>query len=441
MAVINFPLNPGYTERWAMVKEKGWFLNYVKWAMFVPDTDNYEACSIKGGYWGKIHVINSNGQDYVKGEPFIEFCMPIVEKDPPDTAMIMANGTIRVMRETEVGWQGLVKQLVEAILRSIGVFAMIGTVAGIQPMADMFTNVAKKFGTTVAGLQTLLENTFETYQKAAAWIDHYVNVDLMERLNTIGRSLVPEYDLFWREQENMLASASSRIFGNTATVSTYVHIAEMMYMDIALASYEDPDTARYEAAKHGAQVTKNIRLKLNYYERNPSALWGDIMRETFGEGNPYLDPERKKGGLAIIEQLNKMATVLEKTDKTLDRLGAYAVDFDKVNLGNMSTDIGKFIQWAGDELEETFGDFKRTVQKEYKEQKTAVDKLNKDREDEKDRRERSFIISSDPESLKPEERTIQSNHFLKTFDYAVPGLNTPGDFVPFDIEDMFNGTE
>jgi len=176
--------------------------------------------------------------------------------------------------------------------------------------------------------------------------------------------------------------------------------------------------------------------KLTIYERQPNQVWADIMSYTYGEKNPYLDPNREAFGSDFIGQLKGVLDKVNMMNEKLDKLGLYSADLDKLNLGSLKDDIqGVRAVWN----EHYDGQIKpafRVINGMYKEQQDHIVNMQKERNKEAVSRERSFIFSKSPEELTETEKNIQSKQFMDVLHVSLPSLSSRFDFSTLDIKDF-----
>ena len=167
-------------------------------------------------------------------------------------------------------------------------------------------------------------------------------------------------------------------------------------------------------------------------------MYGDILYYTFGEGNKFIDKHGIYEGADVFVQLENAGIKITEWRDKLNDLRLFDTALDKVNLSiiddRLESTLKKLDTMYQSELKPTF----RVIQKIVDKQAKAIAALETELNSNQESTEKARIITSDPDDLTNEEKTLQSNTMIKILENALPGVDDKYKFKTFDIKE-FNG--
>jgi len=421
MAQTQYPFIGGYRNYWHAdyksdpVKMK----RYVHNSLSRHPFSDAESCEVGGGKWAQIKLLNTSGQSYFSKDSFIEVCCLVDFLIIPTHIMIGTIGQLSAHKQRSLSFKETMFGLLRSALRTMEVMIPLGSLVGAPQLMESLSSVQKMFEGISDKLKPLLAPLLESYQKSMAWISHEIHFELLKKLSTIGRIIVPAYDEYWIEQENQLANLSMRIFGDTTHVATYIHLAEMMFTDLALKAGKSGDEARYQGMQHGADLMKRLQANIHSYESNPALVWSFIMNETFGEGNPYIKEEAGLSGRDIFIELGALSKAIIDVKTVANRLEMYNTELNKLNLTGMTEKVSELGNTLNTYYDETVRPVIEGIETINEEQTALLERLEKERDEEKRARERSHLFATPSGELSTKEKAQQASHFTDLFSNAV----------------------
>ena len=395
-------------------------LNYINYTIITEEGGQYPSCSSIYGRETKVRVFSTSMEELAQG--FV--CIP-KQYDYPETYIIVtAAGGIIINEGKKTGITDEIFRAVTMIVNSILSAVAVGSILGNKDVTDIFNDVAKYTSLAKSELSQYFGGTVKNYQKAAAWISRLTHYDLLKNLHSIGRVAMPKYNEYFREQELQLAQFSEKIFGNVSQLNSYVHIAEMIYTDLALRAGKSPDEARYEGLQHGADVIKKLGDKLDKYEREPALVWTDIMNWTFGEGNPYISAEARLEFQSQFAKIAKLGDDMTKVMNTLTKLGVYGEMFDEAGIPTVLGNFRLSISYLEDVYKDTVQPALRKIKEISDNQQLIIEEMQRQRLAEELSRKRAALMATPPNELSDQEKSEQSAQFTDLFIHNIMPSDT-----------------
>ena len=175
--------------------------------------------------WLKLTVFNFTGSQHGKTWVYV----PVAAYNDKFFIWVNSNGTVEIkMPKPLTFWDHL---KIAGFLTIKGFAAILGISVALNiPMENLeVSHVTGWLADKYTELKTKAQPIIDAYQKSMAVINTALHIDLLKKIHVIGQIMVPEYRVFWKAQEAELASYSKRVFGNTGTMSNYVHVAELYF--------------------------------------------------------------------------------------------------------------------------------------------------------------------------------------------------------------------
>jgi len=442
MASSKYPMRSDYRDFFYTVKtsEPNTVQNYVRNAFVRPIADNVDACSLEEGQWCHIEILNNQGQQYTtSGESYIETCLYKLYGNVPTHVIINQQGYISIHKYENLSIYDLGESLFHSAVRTMAVAGAFGVAFGIPGLTDAVDRIHKKYKRMVTPIWDRISPLYEMYYQTAANISRVVHLETLKKLHTLGRVLSPEYDNFWKDQQEKMSEISYSIFHDTATLQAYIRVAEMLYYTTAMSAQENLETARYESLKHGAELCDMIADNLEKYQKAPFQVWNDIYRKTFSDENIYINRYNALEGREVLEMTGdffaKIKDFNDKYDEIQTLLNAMtmtgAVDFSTTTkqLENIQR------RYYNEKIEPGI----RAVEKMNNENKVLIDTLKAETERLFAETERARILAAKSSDLSPLELKQQVNQVNNLFENIISPSDGFATTARSDIEELTKG--
>ncbi len=440
MVDIIYPLKAYYQNMWYKDKmnDKEFILNYVRNAMESLHYTDEKSCNLQNGIVQRVRIINQLGQKFQSGTSHIDICIPIEVSQLPTDVILTTIGDISIFKFKPIGTWGIIYNLIQSAVRAINVMGMIAVVFDIRPMLASFKNVGSMFNMDSSKIGGLVGKTIEGYQRSIAYLDEKIYLSYMYKFHKLTRAISPDYDDYWKAKEQRLHTFSGAIFGNTTQLNQYVGFASLTYRIMIENTDKDEEEKRHATLTHEAKIIARIQSKLHTYQLAPSRVYSDLMYYSIEEGNKYRSEAVVIRGYELYADILSMKDNAKFINEKLTTLGVYDKALEGITIKGMSNSIqllsSTYTKLYNNELKPAFNILQTIVDKQTKE----INALKKFVLDNMPKLNRAMIITSNPDSLKPFERIIQDNQFIKTMDNAISGTDSIINWTTKDIKDYIN---
>lgn len=364
------------------------------------------------------------------------FCVPIDIEGFKMYLLVDPNGNVSIKEVRQKSVLQIIRDVFTFYTKYILLAFSVTDTVKVKGLLTNFISVADRLKIPATRMYRFFSESIEFYQKQSAKIDEKLHINELQKLHEISVALSPDYKKYWLAQESKLSSLSREIFGDFQTVSSYVHLLETYFYIQIKNSKSSEDERRKDALIHGAKLTKMVGTKVNQYKKSPLKVWSDLFYYTFQEGNKYIDEKGVYAGKDIVADLLVVSDGLKTVKDKLTDFMLFETAYAETTLFTINEDIqsgvAAFDYLYNKQLKPTFN----VIEKIHREQQEAIAELEKRYIEENERKQRAFLMSTDPDKLGDDERTIQNNQFIKLMGNAVGGVDEGFKFKTVDIGDL-----